>query len=98
MPIYKYLCLDCSKLFSCLVGVFADAEEPRCERCGGRKLRKLISRVARVRSKDSSLEDLADPTSSATWTIPKPWSAGPRRWGGAWPMKPAKNCLTISMR
>ncbi|HEX2262071.1 MAG TPA: zinc ribbon domain-containing protein, partial [Candidatus Binatia bacterium] len=28
----------------------------------GKKLRKLISRVARVRSKESSLEDLADPS------------------------------------
>ena len=71
MPIYEYLCLDCSKLFSCLVGVVADAEEPRCECCGGRKLRKLISRVARVRSKDSSLEDLADPSKLGNMDDPK---------------------------
>jgi len=62
MPIYEYLCLNCKKPFSFLVGVIADAEEPRCTRCGGKKLRKLISRVARVRSKESSLEDLADPS------------------------------------
>ena len=71
MPIYEYLCLECKKPFSCLVGVVADSEEPRCERCGGTKLRKLISRVARVRSKESSLEDLADPSKLGNMDDPK---------------------------
>jgi putative FmdB family regulatory protein len=71
VPIYEYLCLDCKKPFSCLVGVVADSEEPRCERCGGMKLRKLISRVARVRSKESSLEDLADPSKLGNMDDPK---------------------------
>ena len=62
MPIYEYLCLDCKKPFSFLVGVVADSGEPECTRCGGKKLRKLISRVARVRSKDAALENLADPS------------------------------------
>ena len=53
MPIYEYLCLDCKKPFSWLVGVIADSEKPHCERCGCPDLLKLISRVARVRSKDS---------------------------------------------
>ncbi|MBM4262231.1 MAG: zinc ribbon domain-containing protein [Deltaproteobacteria bacterium] len=59
MPIYEYLCLDCKKPFSCLVGVVADSNEPECTRCGGKKLRKLISRPARARSK-RSIEDIAD--------------------------------------
>ena len=71
VPIYEYLCLDCKKPFSCLVGVVADSEEPRCERCGGTKLRKLISRIARVRSKESSLEDLADPSKLGDMDDPK---------------------------
>jgi putative FmdB family regulatory protein len=71
VPIYEYLCLECKKPFSCLVGVVADSEEPRCERCGGTKLRKLISRVARVRSKESSLEDLADPSKLGNMDDPK---------------------------
>ena len=70
MPIYEYLCLDCKKPFSFLVGVIADAEEPTCTRCGGRKLRKLISRVARVRSK-RSVEDLADPSQLGNMDDPK---------------------------
>jgi putative FmdB family regulatory protein len=71
MPIYEYLCLDCKKPFSFLVGVIADSGEPRCTRCDGKKLRKLISRVARVRSKESSLEDLADPSKLGDMDDPK---------------------------
>ena len=70
MPIYEYLCLDCKKPFSFLVGVVADAEVPHCTRCGGAKLRKLISRVARVRSK-ASLEDMADPSKLGDMDDPK---------------------------
>ncbi len=71
VPIYEYLCLDCKKPFSWLVGVIADSEEPRCERCGGSNFRKLISRVARVRSKESSLVDLADPSRLGDMDDPK---------------------------
>ena len=71
MPIYEYLCLDCKKPFSFLVGVLADSGEPECTRCGGKKLLKLISRVARVRSKDASLENLADPSKLGDMDDPK---------------------------
>jgi putative FmdB family regulatory protein len=71
MPIYEYLCLNCKKSFAFLIGVVADSGEPRCTRCGGKKLRKLISRVARVRSKESSLEDLADPSKLGDMDDPK---------------------------
>lgn len=70
MPIYEYLCLKCKKPFSCLVGVGADTGEPECTRCGGTKLRKLISRPARVRSK-RSIEDLADPGNLGDMDDPK---------------------------
>jgi putative FmdB family regulatory protein len=71
MPIYEYLCLDCKKPFSYLVGVVADSGEPECSRCGGKKLRKLISRVARLRTKKSSVEDLADPSKLGDMDDPK---------------------------
>ena len=44
------------------MGVLADSGEPVCSRCGGKRLKKLISRVARIRSKDAVLEELADPS------------------------------------
>lgn len=61
MPIYEYRCLGCKRVFSFLVGVVADCGEPVCPKCGGKDLRKLISRVARIRSQEALLEDLADP-------------------------------------
>jgi putative FmdB family regulatory protein len=71
VPIYEYLCLDCKKPFSFLVGMVADSGEPECTRCGGKKLRKLISRVARVKSKEAALENLADPSKLGDMDDPK---------------------------
>lgn len=63
MPIYEYRCADCRKKTTVVtLGVHA-AVEPVCEHCGGRKLRKLVSRVAVLRSEESRLENLADPSS-----------------------------------
>ncbi|TMA08121.1 MAG: zinc ribbon domain-containing protein [Deltaproteobacteria bacterium] len=60
MPIYEYSCQDCRKSFSFLVGVGADADEPQCPRCGGKHLFKLISRIARIKSKGAALNELGD--------------------------------------
>ncbi len=64
MPIYEYLCHDCQRRVSLLWRSFADAESrsPVCPRCGGHHLTRLISRVAVLRSEESRLEDLADPS------------------------------------
>jgi len=61
VPIYEFRCTSCGKRFSWLVGVVADAGEPRCPRCNGTSLKKLISRIARVRSEDDLLNDLDAP-------------------------------------
>jgi putative FmdB family regulatory protein len=53
MPLFEYRCDKCGKRFTFLVGVTADKSKPSCPKCGGRKITKLISRIARVgRSKD----------------------------------------------
>jgi len=62
MPIYEYRCHDCHRRVSLFFRSFADVqEEPRCPRCGGNHLTRLVSRVAVVRSEESLLDDLADP-------------------------------------
>ncbi len=43
------------------MGVIADSGKPECPRCGSKRLSKLISRPARIRTKDSVIEKLADP-------------------------------------
>ncbi len=65
MPIYEYTCQDCRRRVSLLWRSFADAEtrEAVCPRCSGKHLTRLISRVAVVRSEESRLDSLADPSS-----------------------------------
>jgi putative FmdB family regulatory protein len=63
MPIYEYRCKDCRRRVSLFYRSFAATEDdPTCPRCGGSRLVRLISRVAVVRSEDSRLDDLADPS------------------------------------
>jgi len=62
MPIYEYRCQDCGKVSSFIVLSMRNAFRPKCPRCQSEKMTKLISRVARVRSEESRLESLADPS------------------------------------
>lgn len=64
MPIYEYTCTDCKRRVSLLWRSFADAQsrEAVCPRCGGTHLTRLISRVAVLRSEESRLDALADPS------------------------------------
>lgn len=62
MPIYEYDCADCRRRVSRLVMRISDPEPPRCPRCGGERLTRLMSRFARLRSEDDRLDSLADPS------------------------------------
>jgi putative FmdB family regulatory protein len=63
MPIYEYRCHDCRRRVSVFFRSFSDVEdEPTCPRCGGQHLTRMISRVSLVRSEESRLDDLADPS------------------------------------
>ena len=63
MPIYEYGCYDCRKRVNVFFRSFSEAETKTaaCPRCGGTHLKRLVSRVAFVRSEESRLENLADP-------------------------------------
>jgi putative FmdB family regulatory protein len=63
MPIYEYRCQDCRRRVSRFYRSFAASEgQITCPRCGGTRLVRLISRVAVVRSEESRLDDLSDPS------------------------------------
>jgi putative FmdB family regulatory protein len=62
VPIYEYHCLDCRRRVSIFVRSISHPGTPTCPRCGGPKLERLMSRFARVRSEDSRLDALADPS------------------------------------
>ncbi len=64
MPIYEYRCEQCTRRFSVFWRSFADVDETKvyCKRCGSDHVHRLVSRVRVVRSEDSRLENLADPS------------------------------------
>ncbi len=62
MPIYEYACLDCRKRVSVFFRSFAVAgdDAARCPLCNGANLRRLVSKVAVLKSEESRMDDLAD--------------------------------------
>jgi putative FmdB family regulatory protein len=66
MPIYDYRCTGCGRRASLYYQTFSAAAadtEPACPNCGSTDLKRLVSRVAVMKSDDSRLDDLADPSS-----------------------------------
>lgn len=63
MPIYEYECQGCQRRVSLLIRTLSAAEAPRCPRCGSATLSRLMSRFATVKSEDSRLDSLSDPSS-----------------------------------
>jgi putative FmdB family regulatory protein len=62
MPIYEYRCRACRKKSTFLTLSVGARLEPKCKFCGGTDMEKLVSRVATLRSEESRLESLADPS------------------------------------
>ena len=63
MPIYEYRCTDCQRKVSVLTLRVSESVDPVCDRCGSRKLTRLMSRFALVRSEERRNDDLSDPSS-----------------------------------
>ncbi len=80
MPIYEYRCTDCRRRVSIWWRTFSAAEagDPVCPRCGGTQLSRLVSRVAVLRSEESRLDDMADPSAFGDLDEDDPRSMG--RW------------------
>ena len=80
MPVYEYRCHDCKRRVSIFWRTFSDVdtESITCPRCGGTNLTRLISRVRMVRSEESRLDDLSDPSGLPDLDENDPKSLG--RW------------------
>lgn len=63
MPIYEYHCGGCRRRVSLLIRSISNPGPVACPRCGSDKLERIFSRFAVVRSEESRLESLADPSS-----------------------------------
>ncbi len=66
MPIYEFRCQACGKISDFLVTSIHESVDPVCKYCKSKRMSRLISRVRVLRSEESRLENLADPS----------------RWGG----------------
>ena len=62
MPIYEYSCESCKRKSSILTLRASEAVDPTCSHCGGRRMHRLMSRFATLKSEDARLDALADPT------------------------------------
>jgi len=62
MPIYEYVCEGCRKRQSFLVLNTSKPFAERCRYCGESRLTRIMSRFAVVKSEESRMESLADPS------------------------------------
>ncbi len=62
MPIYEYRCEDCGRISEFLVIRTDEKLTPRCNRCKSERMSRVVSRVRVVRSEESRIESLADPS------------------------------------
>ena len=62
MPIYEYRCEACGKISEFLILKAQDNFSPQCKRCKSKKMARVLSRVRVVRSEESRMESLADPS------------------------------------
>ncbi len=76
MPIYEYRCSECGRRTTVFTRSMNDEVDPVCRACGSANMRRLVSRVAVVRSEDSRLESLADPSNFAGLDEEDPRSLG----------------------
>jgi putative FmdB family regulatory protein len=80
MPIYEYQCTNCGQKARKLWRSFSAVDDAslQCPRCGENSFQRMVSRVAVLRSEESHLEDLGDPSSLAGLDEEDPRSLG--RW------------------
>jgi putative FmdB family regulatory protein len=60
VPVYEYRCLACGKKFAVLVGMTAEQDDEACPHCGAARSERLVSRVAKVRTEDGRIDEMAD--------------------------------------
>jgi putative FmdB family regulatory protein len=62
MPIYEYRCEECGKISEFLLIKTDEIFIPQCKRCKSKKMSRVLSRIRVVRSEESRMESLADPS------------------------------------
>jgi len=61
MPIYEYRCQACDQVSSVLVRSISADVKPKCEHCGSTRMKRMMSRLARVKSRSQVMDELGMP-------------------------------------
>ena len=62
MQIYEYRCEHCGKISEFLLMRTDETFVPQCKRCKSKKMTRVLSKVRVIRSEESRMESLADPS------------------------------------
>jgi len=62
MPIYEYRCENCGKISEFFLIKIDETFIPQCKRCKSNKMSRVLSKVRVIRSEESRMERLADPS------------------------------------
>jgi putative FmdB family regulatory protein len=62
MPIYEYRCEECGRISEFLLIKTDEIFIPQCKRCKSKKMSRVLSKVRVIRSEESRMESLADPS------------------------------------
>ncbi len=65
MPIWEYRCASCNTLSSVFVRSVNQQVEPRCARCGGSDVQRVVSRFAYHKTEQQVLEEYGVPEPGA---------------------------------
>lgn len=78
MPIYEYRCAQCRRRFSVFWRSFSAVDESgvACKHCGSSHVSRLVSRIRVLRSDESRLDELADPSGWGDFDENDPKSMG----------------------
>jgi putative FmdB family regulatory protein len=71
MPIYEYECWSCHHCYTAILSITESAEVPPCPQCHSDDVRKLISKVAVVRSAGQKEKDRSKALSAVDPTKPQ---------------------------
>jgi putative FmdB family regulatory protein len=75
MPIYEYRCESCRKISSFLLLRATEEIVPYCKACGGKEVKRQVSRVAILKGEEKMMESLLDPSKLSDLDENEPASA-----------------------
>ena len=71
MPIYEYRCGACNEVSTVFVRSARAEVRPTCEHCGSKKMKRLMSRLSRVKNDQQVMDELGMPAEGGSIEDPR---------------------------